>query len=1104
MTQKIFCKISAITIVFSICFSILGFSTSGVEFSFDEGKRNGAKSDFNYVALGASNMVGYGLHGYNFEYVYEAPFEKEKDNLYGYEMDTQGSYTMLISEFLSKDHNVNLYQLGMSSLRIEELHFLLDETYKGDSYTDAWFYDINGDGVSANWYHGAATYEWSLLAQNDVAGYDNDPTPEELLKSLRKSVQNKVANADLITLDLGMNNFGTYMLNLLANDIFSDDLNDISPEFAEFYTIAKDYVMDVIETYIGDNVISTGMLSQFADTLAYALVGYCINFDESLKEIYALNSDVDLVVVSIQNMMKGLEIVFPGSNVKIPFGDIFGVIVNAANFYTAILSPYASKYFYANVSENGHPEFFFDEIASYNGNPSSLSLNMKDCFDVYDGTLYLKTRIQQMFAVEMSEKGLVNMDASQGNVSDINSLKAFHYGYHYGIKEASEYPVITWKDATPLKDFIKNGEAGKLTGEDKNAYNLYVKMLSVAYDVTGEIFREGTKPKIIDFTMLGMASVLGVDTYAIVLGEINSAIEKVIMNSNYEFDMENEYPDGFFNALSYKNNISTDVYNTAFTTALFMQFGGTVFSHPNANGYKTIANKIWEAYTNNITGFDIFVDYMSVEYKPTDESYFVAVCDENVDYAEIFAGYLGLSKNQFGTSRFDNIDYEQIDKADLISIGFDESSTLEFLTHQLGGYLAVYCDNNVRTTINSTISSMFDELSTQNFVFQIVAGGLKSTFLEKSNSTIDEMLVTYGLADKKPQELDWTEILDDEQIVYVDTIKSYAREYLIQALESESYIVEIDMVEWIAENAGTLAAGNPAETFLSNEKFLRGFFGESAVLTIEIPIVDALTFVVESYLYDYVKFTLQSANLISYINQNNPNAKIMILGHFNPLNNVCLEFGSQKIELGTMYESVSMISTVRQFAQFCLSKNSAFVYLQDVKTNYEASFDGEDHCVDILSFLMICLNDTDKFKISAEGDEKIAQTMLQYINSDCIHEYQDCADRYCNNCGEVRDTLGHTFSAWKVTVEATKDAEGKKIRTCYDCGFEEKEDIPVIEDDHQSNIDNEIFDDHDDPEDPIYYISVKPYLTIIVLIVGVGVVSLIVWFVREQKKSNKD
>ena len=304
MTQKIFCKISAITIVFSICFSILGFSTSGVEFSFDEGKRNGTKSDFNYVALGASNMVGYGLHGYNFEYVYEAPFEKEKDNRYGYEMDTQGSYTMLISEFLSKDHNVNLYQLGMSSLRIEELHFLLDETYKGDSYTDAWFYDINGDGVSSNWYHGAATYEWNLLKQSGAAGYDHEPTAEELLATLRKATQDKVANADLITLDLGMNNFGTYMLNLLANGIFSDDLADISPEFAGFYEIAKEYIIDAIKTNIGDDVIPSGTISQFADTLAYALVGYCVNFDEAVKEIYEFNIYVPKLFIPRSNVMR--------------------------------------------------------------------------------------------------------------------------------------------------------------------------------------------------------------------------------------------------------------------------------------------------------------------------------------------------------------------------------------------------------------------------------------------------------------------------------------------------------------------------------------------------------------------------------------------------------------------------------------------------------------------------------------------------------------------------------------------------------------------------------------------------------------------------------
>ena len=1078
----------SVLLAFVICFATFSTSLEIFIFAVDEKLSQAEKPDFNYVAIGASNTNAYGMHGYNFEYVYEAPFEKENDNRYGYEMDTEGSYTTIIRDRLSENYNVNLYQIAMSSWRVEELHFLLDNSYMGDSYTDAWVYDNNGDGVSSNWYYGAALYEWNLLAQSGAEGYNHTPTPEELLATLRKATQDKVANADLITLDLGMNNFGTYMLNLLVSGMYSDKMQEIAPEFSKYYTSVKDYVIKAIKENVGDEVVPTDTLSQFADTLAYAIVGYAVNFDESVKEIYALNPDVDMVVVSIQNMMKGLEIVLPGSTVKIPFGDIFGVVVNLANLYSAVLSPYASKYNYANVSTNGRTEFFFDEISYYNGDSSSLSVNIKDCFNVYDGTLYLETRIQQMFAILMSNKGFVNLDPSQADSSDLDSLKAFHYGYHYGIND--EYPVVTWNDGTPLKDFIKNGEAGKLQYEDKTAYEAYTKMLSVAYDVTAEIFREGTKPKIIDLTMLGMAAYLGVDTYAIVLNEVGSAIDKALQNPEYQFDITKEYPEGFYEALSLQTNIPIDVYKTAFSTALYIQFGGTVFAHPNENGYKEIANIIWQSYNNGISGTDVVDDQMSIEYKPTEESYFVAVGGDDNAYAGFVAEYLGLSKNQFGTTNFDNLDYSLIDKADLVSIGFDEGKTLDFMMNQLGGYLGNYFSVNVRATINNTISSMLDEIGKKNFFLQLAVGGLKPTFLEKSNSTIDELLVSYGLANKTMSELDWAKLLDDEQIVYVEQLKASIKDYLVESIGYETYVLEIDMLEWIVENGGSIAAGTPLESMLSNPGMIQGLLGDSAVLTIEVPIVDAIVFSIESYLYSFVEYTLQTSELISYINLNHPNTKIMLLSHFNPLRDVVLDMGSDKIDLGSVFEGLSMLSTARQFAQFITLENTGFVYLNDVETVYSASLNGEKKSIGLFDFLSMCSGDTDYFKISDEGHKQIAEFIMRYINIVCDHVYSDCDDIICNECGYVRNAVEHLYGEWFEIKAADYENEGEEGRICSVCGYKDTRPTPIKEkNDDGTTRDDGIVMRIDDP----IYLCLIP--------VAFALIGIIVVIIRKKKNS---
>ena len=1071
MIKNIIKKMSSMALALSICLGVVASSASIIALSANDDSVNGEKPEFNYVALGASNVNGYGMHGYNFENVYEAPFEKTTDNRYGYEMDTPGSYTTLIRDALSKNYNVNLSQIAMSSWRAEELHFLLDDSYMGDSYTDTWLYDVNGDGVSSNWYYGAAIYEWNLLAKQGAEGYDHDPTPEELLATLRKVTQDKVADANLITVDIGMNNFGTYMLNLLAEGIFSNDLSTISPEVDKYYDIARDYILDIIKSNVGDDVIPTDILGKFADTLAYALVGYCVNFDETMKEIYKLNPDTKVVVVSIQNMMRDLEIVFPGSTVRFPFGDVFGLVIEVANTYTATLSPYASRYYYADVSTNGRTEFFLDEIGAYNGDPSSINTNMKDCFDTYDGTLYIKTRIQQKFAVMMSEKGFVNMDASQKDEASMDSLYAFHYGFHYNVENPVKYPTVTWKDGTPLKDFLKKGDNGQLSGEDNEAYQTYTKMLNLAYDVTAELLCEGTKPKIIDFTMLGAATVMGVDVNAIVLENVNGAIEKLILNSNYTFDLNSEYPDGFFATVAKEKNLSVEILETSFTTALYMQFGSTVMSHPNANGYKTISEKIWAAYTKGITGQDIVDDKFSIDYLPSEDSYYVAIGDDNMDYAKIFANGLGLSQNQIGYTSFDALDYEKINKADLVSIGFDEADMLDFMMNQLSGYFAEYISVDVRATINGFISSVLDQVGSKNAFIGKVIADMKPTFLGKANSTIDELLVTYGLANKTREELDWSKLLDAEQVVYIEILKSNIRSAMTEALGFESYVVEIDMVDWIAQNGASLAAGTIVADMLGNPEFLNGLLGDSAILTIEIPVVDALVFAMESYIYNFVEYTVQSEKLIAYLNENQPDTKIMILGHFNPLMGVKVALGDTEFDVGYLFEGFVMASVAKRFAQFYFYDNTAFVYLPNVKTIYQAAH--ENTSIDILSFFSLYFGKSGEFSISAEGHEQIAEQMLRYVNVLCNHEYEGCEDNSCDKCGELRFDYGHIFGPW------VEHEDGSSIRICEACGYKEIKSFGPI--------------------DPI-----KPVFPIAVIILGACGIAVVLFMILRKKPSKKE
>ena len=320
-----------------------------------------------YVSLGASNVNGYGLRGYikaingmTVDETYEAaaldPSIKASANVLGYTAETPDSYPVLIADSLGYD----LEQLAISSMRAEELRILLSDDYDGDSYS-AWRFVGSG--------------KWFEIAT--PGGMD----------ALRTEYQSKIADAELVTIDVGANNFGVYISHqLTSNHRYDNDVALIDPAMAETYATAKEYVKELVAEVAPEysNVI-LGM-DELLDTMTYALVGFCVNFDKSLERIYELNPDVQVVAISIQNLMEGYQILLPGTDVVLPLGDIFGGLVNAANIYIATGSPYADRYLCADVRQNGRVECFLEDIIAYNGVPQSLEPEMRDCFDVLDGS----------------------------------------------------------------------------------------------------------------------------------------------------------------------------------------------------------------------------------------------------------------------------------------------------------------------------------------------------------------------------------------------------------------------------------------------------------------------------------------------------------------------------------------------------------------------------------------------------------------------------------------------------------------------------------------------------------------------------------------------
>ena len=419
----------------------------------------GENGTINYVSFGASNANGYGLAGYLDEDVTAA--NKYEYNVYGYQRMPVGSYPYLIAKALAGGENaeldyeeyngdlldgqpfkgVHVDQLSMSSMRMEELRVLLDEDYNGDTYTAWRFYD-NGKIYTGGsnhdpenklecekWFYGAG----KLAAGQGLEGIEfiedegrmvPDATQEEqdeALAALRVATAAAVENADLITIDMGINNFGVYMsMQTGASPDFDETVTNVDPEIGAQYEVAKSYVRAMIAEKMPELGAVVEANETLIDSLAYALVGYCHSFDVVMEKIRALNPDATVVVATIQNLLTGLSMEFNGQDV--PVGDLFSLVINAANTYTAVLSPYCEDYYYANVSEEGRVEFFVDQIMAYGGDSEFIDPDFIDCYNVYDNDLKAEEQITGMVA------GYLAANVIQPGLSEIFSYVATIYG----------------------------------------------------------------------------------------------------------------------------------------------------------------------------------------------------------------------------------------------------------------------------------------------------------------------------------------------------------------------------------------------------------------------------------------------------------------------------------------------------------------------------------------------------------------------------------------------------------------------------------------------------------------------------------------------------
>ena len=575
-----------------------------------------------YVSLGASNTNGYGIRGYLPPAVSDDPLTADKStlNVYGYKMAPEAAYPYQVARALEQatGKEVVLDQLAISSMRVEEVRMLLDDSYYGDNYTAWRFYNQNGDG-------------WFAQAES---GNANDGATA--LANLRAAYQGALANADVISVDMGLNNFGVFSFNNIKN-ILADGEFWKAPDFSQImdineelnYRTLKETILEKLTASVGMNPALEKKLDMIADTLAYASLGFCYNFDIVIEEIYKLNPDATVVVVSIQNMLHGVTVEFEG--IELPLGDLYGELIDLVNLYTAKGSPFCEDYVYAYAGENGHASTFLDELLAWDGDPTSLTENMKDCFDMYDDDLYVRSIIEYMmvgqalsavfaqfkadssnllfaddkyaFSMPNIDLGSLNLDNPPAEFVAYVSKAAPHiYNIRHGLLDTYDAEFDAIPDAAMKAETLATFKA-VLNG----VHDAYHFALNYAYGVVATVVREVA---LIDTIQIGTDSLSGYSqssdkVMGYIFGEVVNgatqnfnhklaAIGLAAPTEEYVFTMDKSFLE--------------DPATVAITVlAARFDLGNSFFAHPSEEGHDEITEAVMDALTNGSHSDDFAV-----------------------------------------------------------------------------------------------------------------------------------------------------------------------------------------------------------------------------------------------------------------------------------------------------------------------------------------------------------------------------------------------------------------------------------------------------------------------------------------------------------------
>ncbi len=507
--------------------------------------------------------------------------------------------------------------------------------------------------------------------------------------------------------------------------------------------------------------------------------------------------------------------------------------------------------------------------------------------------------------------------------------------------------------------------------------------------------------------------------------------------------------------------------------------GTGIGGHPSQEGHKVLFDSVVKAYSEEYTSInktaedvievakilaELVAEYYNEAYEYTyaelKAAGYIEAAKESLEDLVVVLGDLAVELDdtkvdpQYEDLKAHLVDeiYNTIDTIDALNELLDTEALDEVEAEKLDNLLNSLINHGETLVliaielVNNALSSNFTPTKDTNYVAinggsAVYAKKLAQYISKNVGKAIIPNYMTWDALDyDKLAEADLITIGYDENEISgfaVEQLLAYVAEHADEDILNNEYVdlagrevAEMDWAQFVG--ADHVHYVEEALELVREEILANGDFSNEEILG--VPAIDVVMFAVESYLYSYVSFQAEYAELLVDLYEINPDATIILLGQYNPFD-VEFTVGDYTLDLGKAYGYIALVSNVPSYLYALVSPKVGYVDISDAPTKYDEMLANGETDGTLLDFALIYLVDSTITDISSAGQDYIFECIKEMLIVGCDHRYDyDCStickkcgevrdldehvyknscDEYCNICGEKREGAGHQFDSYK-------------------------------------------------------------------------------------------